>query len=142
MQRFLGEPVDHVTHPIQRVPGTSQAAPGSWKRQPLPVHRTRTRSNRNARPAARGKGCRTHDAGSGLSGPVVSDSHHFRTRIVTVSPSAITISASYVGGFPGGYSLSPRLVNQRPIAADLNSGQVVQKVGETSQSGCAAWPGS
>ena len=94
--------------------------------------------------------CFTLCAGAGISSATsrdrrakaVSRRRLSRTRIVAVLPSDATSSALYFGGFPLGQGLSPRRVIQRPISADRNSGQVIQKVGDTSQRGRAGWPGS
>ena len=111
------------------------------RRPSFPHHHPCVASPRRGSESGR-NGHRIHAAASGSPGSVVSNRPHSRTRIVTVSPSAATSSALYVGGFPRGHGWSPRLVIQRPISEDLNSGQVVQKVGEISQTGRAAWPGS
>ena len=65
-----------------------------------------------------------------------------KMRISAVSPLPTTSSAEYLGGLPGGQGLSPRLSIHLPISADLNSGQVVQKVAVSRQHGCTSWPGS
>ena len=63
-------------------------------------------------------------------------------RISAVSPLPATNSAEYLGGLPRGQGLSPRFSIHFPISADLNSGQVVQKVRLSRQRGCTPWPGS
>ena len=65
-----------------------------------------------------------------------------KMRISAVSALPTTSSAEYLGGLPGGQGLSPRLSIHLPISADLNSGQVVQKVAVSRQHGCTSWPGS
>ena len=57
-------------------------------------------------------------------------------RISAVSPLPTTSSAEYLGGLPRSQGLSPRFSIHFPISADLNSGQVVQKVGVSRQHGC------
>lgn len=72
----------------------------------------------------------------------VSQACYTKMRISAVSALPTTSSAEYLGGLPGGQGLSPRLSIHLPISADLNSGQVVQKVAVSRQHGCTSWPGS
>ena len=64
------------------------------------------------------------------------------TRILAVPPSIATSSASYLGGFPRGHGFSLRRAIQRPMSADLSSGQLVQKVGVIRQQVRTPSPGN
>ena len=78
---------------------------------------------------------RKGERGDGLPG-------YTRMRTSAVSPLPATNSAEYLGGLPRGHGLSPRISIHFPISADLNSGQVVQKVRLSRHRGCTPWPGS